>query len=231
MSIGTLTTKDVRTRDAVLAQLAWEPQVDASRIGVVARDGAITLTGWVDSCAGKLEAERAAKRVHGVRAVANELEVKLACERTDSEIAIDVARALELRSTIPDNVKVAVHHGHVTLTGQVRWLFQKSAAEKAAHYVRGVRRVVNYITIVPRWPEQGVRQRIVDALQRNANLDARDVTVSIADSTVTLTGSIGTWLQREWAERAAADAPGVAHVDNRLAVTSEPPDAAPDEMC
>ena len=138
MSTGTLTSTDVRTRDDVLRQLAWEPQVDASRIGVAARDGVVTLTGLVDTYAVKLEAERVAKRVHGVRAVANDIDVTLACERTDSDIAADVARALELRSTVPAGVKAAVHRGHVTLTGQVLWLFQKQEAEKAVRHVRGV---------------------------------------------------------------------------------------------
>lgn len=231
MSTATLTDADVRVRDAVLRQLEWDREVDASEVGVAAKNGTVTLTGYIDSYSGKLAAERAAKRVRGVRAVANDIEVRLKLERTDPEIAADVVRALQLRGTIPDTVQAAVHHGRVTLTGQVDWLFQSRDAEKAVRHIRGVRHVVNYITIAPRAVERDIRHRIVAALHRNANIDARQITVAMDGDRAILTGSVGTWLQRESAERAAADAPGVACVENRILVEPQSFEAVPDEIC
>ncbi len=140
MSTATLTDKDLRLRDAVVHQLDWDPAVEASGIGVAARSGAVTLTGSIDTYAGKLAAERAAKRVHGVRAVANDLEVRLVAGRTDADIAADAATMLKLHHEVPDSVQAAVHHGHVTLTGTTDWHYQRMQAEKAVRYIRGVRR-------------------------------------------------------------------------------------------
>ena len=120
----------------------------------------MTLSGFIDTYSGKLAAERAAKRVHGVRAVANDVEVRLRLERTDPDIAQDAARALELRSTIPDGVQVVVHTGHVTLTGKVDWLFQKQSAENAVRDIRGVRGVLNHISVVPRAAVRDVRHPV-----------------------------------------------------------------------
>jgi osmotically-inducible protein OsmY len=231
MSTASLTDADVRVRAAVLRQLEWDPELDASAIGVAAKGGTVTLTGFIGSYSEKLAAERAAKRVRGVRAVANDIEVRLKLERTDSDIAADVVRVLELNSTIPDSVQAAVHSGHVTLTGRVNWLFQKRDAEKALRHIRGLRGVVTHITVAPRAVERDVRHRIVEALHRNANIDARHIVVTISGDKAILTGNVGTWLQRESAERAAADAPGIAQVENRIVV--EPPsfEAVPDEIC
>ena len=231
MSTASLTDTDVRVRDAVLKQLEWDPEVDASAIGVAAKDGAVTLTGYINSYAAKLAAERAAKRVRGVRAVANDIDVRLILERTDADIAADVVRVLELRSTIPAAVQAAVHNGRVTLTGRVDWIFQKREAEKALRHLRGVRGVLNHITVAPRAVAREVRHRIVEALHRNANIDAQHIAVTVAGDKAILTGRVGTWLQCESAERAAADAPGIAKVENRLVV--EPPSfqTVPDEIC
>ena len=219
MTTATLTDADVRVRDAVMRQLDWDPEVDASAVGVAAKNGTVTLTGFVDSYSGKLAAERAAKRVHGVRAVANDVEVRLRLERTDPDIAQDAARALELRSTIPD-VQAVVHNGQVTLTGKVDWLFQKQSAEDAVRHIRGVRSVLNHISVAPRAAVHEVRHRIVKALHQHADVDARHITVTVSGDTATLTGTVGTWLQRDSAERAAANAPGIAQVDNRIIVQS-----------
>jgi osmotically-inducible protein OsmY len=203
-----------------MRQLDWDPAVDASAIGVAARHGTVTLTGFIDTYSGKLAAERAAKRVHGVRAVANDIEVRLRIERTDADIAQDATRALELWSMIPDTVQAVVHNGHVTLTGNVAWLYQKESAERAVRHIRAVRSVLNHITVAPKAVVRDVRHRIVRALHQNADVDARHITATVDGDTATLTGVVGTWLQRESAERAAADAPGIAHVDNRLVVQS-----------
>jgi osmotically-inducible protein OsmY len=220
VATATLTDTDLRLRDAVLRQLDWDPELDASAVGVAARNGTVTLTGFIDTYSGKLAAERAAKRVHGVRAVANDIEVRLRLERTDADIAQDAARALELRVLIPESVQAVVHHGHLTLTGTVDWLYQKESAEGAVRHIRGVRDVMNHITVVPRAAVRDVRQRIVKALHQNADVDGRHIEVNVSRGTATLTGIVGTWLQRESAERAAANAPGIAHVDNRIQVQS-----------
>jgi osmotically-inducible protein OsmY len=231
MSTATLTDIDVRIRDAVTRQLDWDPEVDASAIGVTAKNATVTLTGYIDSYAGKLAAERAAKRIRGVRAVANDIDVRLKLERTDSEIAADTVRALELRGTIPETVQAVVHNGHVTLTGKVNWLFQKYGAEQVTRHIRGVRGVANYVEVASHAVTKDVRHRIVEALHRNADVDARHIVVTVSGDTAVLTGVVGTWLQRESAERAAAHAPGIAQVDNRIVV--EPPFKAetPDEIC
>jgi osmotically-inducible protein OsmY len=231
MSTENLTESDVRVRDAVLRQLEWDPEVDASGIGVAAKDGAVTLTGYIDSYSGKLAAERAAKRVRGVRVVANDVEVRLKLERSDADIASDVVRALQLRSTVPDTVQAVVHSGHVTLTGKVNWLFQSREAEKTVRHIRGVRNVINHVAVAPQAVERDVRHRIVEALHRNANIDARHITITVSGDRAILTGTVGSWLQRESAERAAADAPGVAHVENRVVVEPRSLDAVPDEIC
>jgi osmotically-inducible protein OsmY len=215
-----LTDTDISMKDAVMRQLEWDPEVDATAIGVTAKSGAVTLTGYTGTYLDKLAAERAAKRVRGVRAVANDLEVRLKLERVDADIAADVVRALELCSTVPETVQAAVHHGHVTLTGKVNWMFEKRQAEKVVRHLRGVRNVMNYITIAPQAVVRDVRHRIVEALHRNANLDSRNITVTVAGDTAILAGVVGSWLQRESAERAAFDAPGIARVDNRIAVES-----------
>jgi osmotically-inducible protein OsmY len=231
MATAGLTDTDIRVRDAVLRQLEWDPEVDATEIGVAAKHGTVTLTGFIDSYAGKLAAERAAKRVKGVRAVANDIEVRLKLERTDADIAADAARALELRSSVPATVQATVRHGHVTLTGRVAWPYQKREAEKAIRYIRSVRGVANHITLDARGLERDVRHRIVQALHRNANIDANHIAVTVTGDTAVLTGTVGNWLQRESAERAAADAPGIVRVDNRIVVEPPSMDAVPDELC
>jgi VCBS repeat-containing protein len=229
MSTATLTDKDVRIRDAVVQQLEWDPAVDASAIGASARNGAVTLTGSINTYAGKLAAERAAKRVYGVRAVANDIEVKLAVGRTDADIAADAATMLRLHHEVPDSVQAAVHHGHVTLTGTVDWHYQRMQAEKAVRHIRGVRHVIDHIVVVPRAVGHDLRRCITQALYRNAALDAKRVGVTVTGSVAHLRGTATSWLQRQTAERAAYDAPGITLVDNQILV--EPPDGDTCEIC
>jgi osmotically-inducible protein OsmY len=214
MSTATLTATDLRLRESVVRQLDWDPEVDASGIGVAAEDGAVTLTGFIDSYAGKLAAERAAKRVRGVRAVANDIQVRLRMARGDDEIAADAAHALTLRSTLPDTVQAAVHGGHVTLTGKVPWLFHRVVAETAIRHIKGVVGVINRIEVTPLASYRDVRHRITEALHRIADVNARHITVTVKGSTVTLTGNVSTWAQRDAAERAASQAPGIDRVEN-----------------
>ncbi len=229
MSTATLTDKDLDLRKAVMEQLDWDPAVDASGIGVTSHAGAVTLTGSINSYSGKLAAERAAKRVRGVRAVANDLAVTLIAGRTDADIAADVATMLRLHSDIPDSVQAAVHRGHVTLTGTVRWYYQYLQAEKMIRPIRGVLDVVNDLRISPAAAGRDLQQRITKALYRNAGFDAKHIKVEVSDGVARLTGTATTWLQRQAAERAAFDAPGITMVDNQIIV--EPPDGDSCEIC
>lgn len=230
MSTATLTEHDLRLRDSVQRQLEWDPQVDASGIGVAATRGAITLTGYSSSYAGKLAAERAAKRVRGVRVVANDIIVRLAAERTDTDIAADVTTALRLRPSLPDTVQATVQDGVVTLTGVVKWMQQKRDAEKAVRPIQGVRNVVDRLTVESGAVLADVRHRIMQALHENANLDARQITVTVAGETALLSGRVSTWLQREIAEQAAADAPGISVIQNSIEVEPIHPHDV-DEIC
>jgi osmotically-inducible protein OsmY len=233
MTTASITGTDIRVRGAVVRQLDWDPEVNASAIGVSAGDGVVTLTGFVDSYAEKLAAERVAKLVRGVRGVANDIIVRQMVGRTDADIAHDAVVCLKTRPDLGEVVQVAVHHGHLTLTGTVEWLLQKEAAEHAVKHVRGLLGIFNHIAVKPRAVQRDVQRRIVAALHHHADLDARQITVTVRDDTVTLTGTTGTWMQRDEAERAAGSAPGIARVDNQLVVVpDEPHHVEPiDELC
>jgi osmotically-inducible protein OsmY len=226
-------TTDLRLRELVLQQLEWDSQVEAATIGVAARTGVVTLSGSIDSYAGKLAAERAAKRARGVRAVANTLQVTLRYPRSDTDIANDAARALETHLIVPPTVQVVVRNAHVVLTGTVRSLFQRVVAEKAVRYVKGIKSLVNRVTVMPAPTIDDIRPRIVRALHEDADIDARGLSVVVSGNTVTLTGTVRSWHERESAERAAMHAPGITHVENLIAVEwSDDEDARiEDEIC
>jgi osmotically-inducible protein OsmY len=234
MTTASLTGTDVRLRDAIIRQLDWDPEVDDSAVGVAAKDGIVTLTGFIDSYAGKLAAERAVKHVRGVRAVANDIVVRVKVDRTDADIAADTVRALKLHPAISESIQAVVHNGHVTLTGKVEWLVQRERAEEVVRHIRSVRGVQNHIEVSPQTTQRDVRRRIVQALHRNADLDARHIDVAIGDDdAVVLTGTVKSWSERDAAERAAGSAPGIRRVDNRMIVEpSEPYEVEPpDEIC
>jgi osmotically-inducible protein OsmY len=220
---------DLSLRDAVQRQLDWDARVDPSGIGVTAHAGVVTLTGYVDSYVGKLAAERAARRVRGVRGVANDVEVRLRFERVDPDLAADAVRALDLRATVPESVQVIVHNGYVTLTGTAPTLFHSAEAEKAVRYIRGVRGIRNRIRVIPQASAARTSQDIADALTRAAGVHGGGIEVRVADGVVTLTGSVATWNDRESAERAVMHAPGIAVVDNRLVVLAREPEV--EEIC
>jgi osmotically-inducible protein OsmY len=233
MTTAALTGADVRLRDSVVRELDWDSEVDDSAIGVAAKDGVVTLTGFIDSYAAKLAAERVVKRVRGVRAVANDIIVRLKADVTDTDIAAAAALALKVRPGIPSSVQATVHNGHVTLTGHVEWLHQKEQAEVAIRHTTGVRSVVNQIGVAPKPVQRDVCRRIMQSLHRNADLDARHIDVVVADDVVTLTGTVSSWSQYEAAERGAGSAPGIRLVTNQIRVVPHEPHEfePPDEIC
>ena len=222
MITTTLAHANTLTRDAVTQQLEWDSEFDASAVGITERDGVVTLTGFIDTYAGKLAAERAAKRVRGVRVVANDIQVRLRLDRTDPEIAADVAAALMLRPAIPVSVQAVVHNGHVTLTGTAPTLFLSALAADAVRYLRGVKGTINHLQIVPAASVRDLRHRIVQAIHRSAEVDARTVSIAIDGSTVMLEGVVGSWVELEAAESAVMHAPGVTRVHNRISVEPQP---------
>lgn len=214
---------DSELQQDVLAELRWEPSLDPARIAVTARDGIVTLAGTVPSYLERWAAEHAAKRVAGVRAVVNELEVRRPGDEeeiTDEDIAASAARALKWNIFVPsDKVKVSVSRGWVKLDGEVRWQFQKVAAEDAVRLLCGVRGVTNRIRVTPRrLPDEEVKSKIEDALSRRLWPDAARIRVEAAGGTVTLRGTVGSWAEREEAERLAWAASGVHEVENLIAV-------------
>lgn len=220
MATKTQTRSDNSLRDDVLLELKWDPKISsASDIGVAVKDGVVTLSGFVPSFWEKDAAEKAAKRVYGVKGVANDIEVKLFWQRTDPEIARDAVHELESHVSIPaDRIKVTVKDGWVTLEGTVDWEYQKSLAQSAMKKLKGVSGVTNKIQVTPKASAAEVKSKIEEALRRSAELDARRITVEIEGSTVKLYGSVSSWAERDEAERAAWSAPGTTMVENHILV-------------
>jgi len=203
----------------VIRQLDWDPQVISRDINVATTDNVVALTGFVHSYADKLAAERAAQSVYGVKAVANDIEVKPASVRTDPEIARDIVHAMKINVIVPDDkIKTLVKDGFVTLDGTVDWDFQRKGAETCARHIDGVRGVANLVTVKPRVSAADVSIKIEQALRRSAEVDARRITVSATDGRVYLYGSVSSSFEREEAERAAWAAPGVSEVIDRISI-------------
>lgn len=213
---------DTQLKLDVERELEWDPALNAAGIGVEVHDRVVTLAGHLGSYAEKCEAERAVQRVAGVAAVVIELDIRIAGAntRTDEEIALSARSVLQWTSGLTeDAVKVQVENGRVTLSGEVDWAHQRATSENMVSTLRGVKFVFNEIKLRPRATQGGVAEKIEEALKRHATHEAKDVSISIADGTVTLRGKVGSLSNKDIMHRAAWSAPGVRHVIDQMQVT------------
>jgi len=212
---------DTDIQKDIVAELKWEPSLRNDDVAIAVRDGVVTLAGFVDSFVDKWKAERVASKIKGVKAIANDVEVKLpsTSSRPDPDIARAALDALSWNISVPqDRIKVKVEKGWVTLEGDVDWYYQKEAAERAVRYLTGVKGVSNLITMRARPASSDVKLRIKEALQRGAQFDAEHITVDIEGNKAVLRGTVRSYAEMRDAERAARNAPGVIEVENRLTV-------------
>jgi osmotically-inducible protein OsmY len=212
---------DAQLRSDIVAELSWDPAITATDVGVIVKDGVVTLTGHPSSHAEKYAIERAAQRVKGVKALAIEMPVKLTSdyERTDADIAMAVERAMEWNVLVPDDkIHPMVENGWVTLNGEVEWDYQRRAAEFAVRSLLGVVGVSNQIVVKPKFTPADVEKKIREALERQADREAERIKIEVNGAHVTLSGKVHTWAERKAAQGAAWSAPGVANVINNLLV-------------
>ncbi len=221
-----MTTVSSRTDEEIqrdiLDELQWDTRVRPNEVGVSVKDGIVALTGWVDSYLKKLAAEAAAHRVHNVKAVVNDIEVRLPgyAERTDADLATAVLNALRWDAGIPaGKLEVTVSQGWVTLKGEVEYGFQKRGAERAIRHLSGIRGVTNLIAVRPTVLPTDLKRSIEKELVRNAETDAKNITVEVESSKVILRGTVRSYAEKKAAEEAAWSAPGVSEVDNRITIS------------
>ncbi|MDN8615203.1 BON domain-containing protein [Variovorax ginsengisoli] len=212
---------DVQLKEDILAELKWDPIVNATDVGVIVKDGVVTLTGHLASFAEKYAAERAAQRIGGVKALAVEIEVRppFAHKRTDAEIASAVDSAIQWNSLVPKGkVHPIVEKGWITLSGEVEWDYQRRAAEASLRNLLGVVGVTNLVKVKPKVDATGLGKKIQDALVRQATREARHIDISVDGGQVTLEGKVHSWAERKAAQGVAWAAPGVSSVINHLHV-------------
>jgi osmotically-inducible protein OsmY len=215
---------DLEIQKDVMDELKWELLTNANEIGVAVKDGIVTLSGTVDSYYKKLQAERAATKVLGVKAVAQEISVHLSDRgvRNDSEIASAVLNALAWHSSIPEEkIKVKVEKGWVTLEGEVEWDFQRNYSKSAVENLQGVVGISNNIHISPRLKSADIKNKIFSAFHRSATLDSDSINIATEGSKVVLSGKVRSFVEKKDAERAAYLAPGVTQVENKLLIDTE----------
>ena len=213
---------DAELQKDVQTEITWTPALNVAEIGVTAKNGVITLTGTVDSYSKKLAAENAAKRVNGVKGVAQEIQVKLGPDgqRTDADITASAINALKWNIDVPDSqIKVDVEDGWVTLSGTVDWEYQRSSAENSVEVLAGVKGVVDEIDVNPSLKDAVEKVDVISALERDAFIDDDDdIVVEVNNSSVKLLGTVNSWFEKNEAERVAWSAPGVTDVDNQLVI-------------
>jgi osmotically-inducible protein OsmY len=216
---------DVEIRNDILAELKWQPAIDETEIGVIVEDGIVTLSGVVNEYRKKALANKAAKSVAGVKAVAEDIEVKYGDDfkKTDKEIAKAAVNALEWNASVPkEKVMVFVEDGYIYLTGKVAWDYQRKAAKRTIQNLLGVKGVINNIELVPSTKAENTEEQIIKALRRSANLEAKGIRIQVDGSTVQLKGRVHSIKEKEEAEKAAYKAPGVRKVNNEIVVQLHP---------
>jgi osmotically-inducible protein OsmY len=212
---------DTQLRNDIQAELTWAPEVKTSDVGVIVKDGVVTLTGHLASHAEKYAVERAVQRVHGVKALAVELTVKLPFDnqRTDADIAMAVECALDWNALVPDDkIQPLVENGWITLAGEVEWGYQRSAAESAVRDLMGATGVSNLVKVKPKVSPADVEKKIHEALSRQADREAHRLAITVNGSQVTLRGTVHSWTDRDAVQGAAWATPGVTVVVNDLLV-------------
>lgn len=217
---------DATIKEDVLEELDWDPSIDNTKIGVIVNDGIVTLTGHVNTYAEKVAAEKVARNVYGVKAVVEEIEVKISGsgKRSDEDIAKAALNNLKWNTSVPENkIRLKVEDAWITLEGEAEWNYQKEAARKAVKDLAGVRGVTNLIKVEASIEPQNVKDKIRSAFERNATIDADNVNVRSVGHKIILSGAVQSWAEKKQAESAAWSAPGVTEVENDLSIRVREP--------